>query len=79
MENISKENSLFDTVINSANEELVSLFLKKKIKYNEIVTNLLKILKLDEYKVYFTKRPISLNKIYEVSHSVRLKTKSISV
>jgi len=79
LENISKENSLFDTVINSANEELVSLFLKKKIKYNEIVTNLLKILNLDEYKVYFTKRPISLNKIYEVSHSVRLKTKSISV
>ena len=79
LDNISKENSLYDTVISSANEELVNLFLKRKIKYNEILANLLKILNLKEYKKYFVKKPVSLNKIYEVNHSVRLKTKSISV
>ena len=76
---ISKENSLYDTVITIANEELVKLFLQNKISFRQIVNNLNKIINLEEYKKYFSKKPTSLNKIYKVSELVRLKTNGLSV
>ena len=79
LKKISKENSLFDTIITVANEELVNLFLQKKIKFNEIVKFLSKIINLKEYKKYYSKKPTSLNKIHRVSSMVRLKIKGISV
>ena len=45
---IPNKNSLLETVLVSANDELVSLFLEKKIKFIDISTNLLKILSLSE-------------------------------
>ena len=36
LKKITKKNSLFDTVLVSINDELVSLFLKKKIKFLDI-------------------------------------------
>ena len=42
--------SLFETVIVSANDKLVDLFLKKKITFNQISTFLLKIIKMKEKK-----------------------------
>ena len=53
---ISKENSLYDTVITIANEELVKLFLQNKITFRQIVKNLTKIINLKEYKKYFSKK-----------------------
>ena len=79
LKKISKENTLYDTVITIANEELVKLFLQHKISLRQIVENLIKIINLKEYKKYFSKRPTSLKKIYKVSELVRLKTNSISV
>ena len=79
LKKISKENTLFDTVITIANDELVKLFLQKKIKFRHIVNNLTKVLNLKEYKKYFSKRPSSLEEIYKVSQLVRLKTNNISV
>ena len=76
---ISKENSLYDTVITIANEELVKLFLQNKITFRQIVKNLTKIINLKEYKKYFSKKPTSLNKIYKVSELVRLKTKGLGI
>ena len=76
---ISKENSLYDTVITIANEELVKLFLQNKITFSQIVKNLTKIINLKEYKKYFLKKPTSLNKIYKVSELVRLKTKGFGI
>ena len=76
---ITKKNTLYDTVITSANEELVSLFLQKKIKFREIVDNLDKILNLKEFKKYIKKTPTSLSKIYKVDRMVRLKTRGLSV
>ena len=79
LKKISKENTLYDTVITIANDELVKLFLQHKISLRQIVENLTKIINLKEYKKYFSKKPTSLNKILKVSELVRLKTKGISV
>ena len=79
LKKISKKNSLHDTIITIANEELVKLFLQGKITFRQIVKNLTKIINLNEYKKYFLKKPTSLNKIYKVSELVRLKTSSLSV
>ena len=79
LKKISKENTLYDTVITIANEELVKLFLQHKISLRQIVENLTKIINLKEYTKYFSKKPTSLNKIYKVSKLVRLKINDISV
>ena len=79
LKKISKENTLYDTVITIANEELVKLFLQHKISLRQIVENLTKIINLKEYTKYYSKKPTSLNKIYKVSKLVRLKIDGISV
>jgi 1-deoxy-D-xylulose-5-phosphate reductoisomerase len=79
LKKISKKNTLYDTVIIIANEELVKLFLLNKISLGQIVENLTKIINLKEYKKYFKKKPTSLSEILKVSELVRLKTNSISV
>ena len=79
LKKISKKNTLYDTVIIIANEELVKLFLLNKISLRQIVENLTKIINLKECKKYFTKKPTSLSKILKVSELVRLKTNAISV
>ena len=78
LKKIPKQNTLYDTVMTIANEELVNLFLRKKITLRQIVDNLTKILNLKEYKKYYTKKPTSISKILEVSEVVRLKTRVIS-
>jgi 1-deoxy-D-xylulose-5-phosphate reductoisomerase len=79
LKKISKKNTLYDTVIIIANEELVKLFLLNKISLRQIVENLTKIINLKECKKYFKKQPSSLSKILKVSELVRLKTNGISV
>ena len=76
---ISKKNSLYDTVLTSSNEELVDLFLKNKISYNQIFHYFSKILSLKEFNKYFNKKPLSIKQIYDLDKRVRLKTRSISV
>ena len=79
LKKISEKNTLFDTVITIANEELVRLFLQEKIPFVQIVGTLTKIINSKEFKKYYSKKPSSINKIYKVSKLVRLKTSSISV
>ena len=76
---ISKKNSLYDTVLTSANEVLVELFLKNKISYNQILLYLNKVLNLKEFKKYIAKKPLSIREIYNIDKMVRLKTRNISV
>ena len=49
---LPKKHSLFETVILSANDELVKLFLEGKIKFNEISDLILKIGKMGEFIKY---------------------------
>ncbi|WP_440910498.1 1-deoxy-D-xylulose-5-phosphate reductoisomerase [Candidatus Pelagibacter sp.] len=65
--------SLYETVIVSANDFLVELFLNKKIKFNEISKNLLKIIKTDDFIKLKRKTPKNIEEIMKLSDYVRLK------
>jgi 1-deoxy-D-xylulose-5-phosphate reductoisomerase len=76
---IPKHNSLFETVLVSANDELVDLFLNKRISFNQIVTKLNNIINNKFFLKYKKKVPKSVNDIYKLNNLVRLKIKSLSV
>ena len=57
------KDSLFETVIVSANDFLVELFLNKKIKYESITNFLIKISKMSKFTNYKNKTPRNLNDI----------------
>ena len=79
LKKIPKNISLFETVLVSANDSLVELFLKKKIAYLDIC----KILNIITSQKEFTKlkliKPSSLGQIGKLREYVALKTKSLSV
>ena len=76
---ISKKNSLFETVIVSANDEFVQLFLDKKIKFVDIVKNLSKILKLREFNKYKHIYPRNFTEIKKLNTDVRLKINNLYI
>ena len=76
---ISNNISLFETVLVSANDELVNLFLNKKIKFNSIIINLNKILKSKSFIKYKKIRPESVRQILHLSELVRLKTRALCI
>ncbi len=76
---IPEKNSLFETVVVSANDELVNLFLQNKINFKDIFYNLNKITSLKKLSIYKDKSPKNFNQIYELSKYVRLKTRSLSI
>jgi 1-deoxy-D-xylulose-5-phosphate reductoisomerase len=76
---LPNKHSLFETVIVSANDELVELFLEKKIKFTDISINLFKLLNLSEFKKYKNIQPNNINKIIKLNKYVRSKIRSISI
>ena len=79
LNHVSKKFSLYETVIVSANDLLVQLFLDGKIKFLDISIYLKKIVKLKEFKKFKRILPTNVNQIIKLSKYVRLKTQSISV
>tara|TARA_X000000368_G_C23011432_1_gene703670 strand:+ start:360 stop:1535 length:1176 start_codon:yes stop_codon:yes gene_type:complete len=79
LNNLPKKNSLYETVIVSANDQLVELFLNKKIKFVDISKRLQKILNLKIFIKYKHILPKNLKQILKLNEFVRLKTKSLSV
>ena len=71
--------SLFETVIVSANDELVRLYLKNKIKYKNIAGRLIKFINISEFKKYKNIPPKSISEIVKLDKYVRLKINSKSV
>ncbi|WP_440930944.1 1-deoxy-D-xylulose-5-phosphate reductoisomerase, partial [Candidatus Pelagibacter sp.] len=71
--------SLFETVLIASNDELVSLFLKKKIKFNEISKKLIQVLNFKEFIKYKKIKPKNINDILNLNNYVRLKIRSLSV
>lgn len=69
---LPSHNSLYETAIISANDELVKLYLEKNITFTEISNKLLKFLKKKEILDLKKKKKFSLNNIYEVNKYVRL-------
>tara|TARA_B110001450_G_C17621637_1_gene481471 strand:- start:387 stop:1553 length:1167 start_codon:yes stop_codon:yes gene_type:complete len=79
IETLPLQDSLFETVIVSANDQLVKLFLEKKIKFIDISKILLKIINLAEFKKYKDKAPKNINEIENLNNYVSLKTNLIGV
>ena len=71
--------SLFETVIVSANDNLVNLFLNKEIKFNDISKNLLKILNYKEFTKLKNISPKNVEDIEKLANYVSLKITSMSV
>ena len=70
---LTDKNSLFETIIVSANDELVNLYLKKKIKFSEITSKLLKLLKNKEFVKYKQINTKNIDEIIKLNSYVRLK------
>ena len=73
---LPKASSLYETVLVSANDELVKLFLEGKIEFTDIFTQLSKINIFNKYKKI---KPNNVNQIIKLNKYVRLKIASISV
>ena len=71
--------SLLETVIVSANDELVKMYLNRKIKYNDISKYLIKIISLKEFKDLKKKKPKNISDILNLDKYVRLKINSKGV
>ena len=71
--------SLFETVIVSANDKLVELFLEGKIKYLDISKVLLKITIKDEFLKFKRIKPKNIQEIINLNEYVRLKIESFCV
>ena len=79
LKNIPKKNTLFETLLVSVNDELVSLFLQNKISFEDISLKLKQIINLKELLKYRQKKVKNLTQIEKLNEFVRLKTKSLSV
>ena len=78
--NIIPENiSLFETILISANDELVENFLNGNIKFNQIHKILFKIINLKEFKNFKYKKPKNLDQIIKLNKYVRLKTLNLCI
>ena len=79
LNNLSNEDSLFETIIVSANDKLVKLFLNNKIKFTDISNILIKICSIAEFKKFKSIKPRNIKEIQHLSHYVSLKIDTMSV
>ena len=73
---LENKNSLYETVLVTANDELVNKFLNKKIKYNDISNILLKLMKTKEFTNFKKIQPKNISQIIKLNKYVRLKINS---
>ena len=67
------KNSLYETVIVSANDSFVNLFLHKKIRFNDLYKELIKFINLKEFLKYKKKFPKKVADIVELNDYVSSK------
>ena len=70
---LPKKLSLYETVIVSANDALVELYLKEKIKFTDINKKLFRFIKLKEFLKFKKKCPHNMKEIIDLNNYVRLK------
>ena len=70
---------MFETVIVSANDKLVSRFLKNEIKFTDISRMLIKIINLKEFKKLRGITPVNTIQITKLANYVSLKAGASSV
>ena len=71
--------SLYETIMVSANDQLVSLFLDGKINFSDVARLLKKIMKMNIFMKYKKRVPKNFNELINLSKFVRLKTNLLSV
>ena len=79
LKNINDKDSLFETIIVSANDKLVELFLCGKIKFTGISNNLLKICNMPQFTKFKSKKPKNIEDINNLANYVSLKIDTMSV
>ena len=79
LNNLNKKDSLFETIIVSANDKLVNLFLREKIKFIDISNILLKVCNMSQFAKFKSKKPKNVDEINNLADYVSLKIDSISV
>ena len=73
------KDTLFETLLVSINDELVSLFLKNKISFDDISIKLKQLINNKIFLKYRRKKVNNLTQIEKLNEFVRLKTKTLSV
>ena len=76
---LPNKQSLYETVIVSANDTLVDLYLTKKISFLDIHKYLLKIINLKEFLKFKKISPKKVKDIIELNEYVRLKCIRMSI
>ena len=76
---INKKITLFETILVSANDQLVDLFLEGKISFLDIPIFLNKILRMKIFLKYKKRSPKNYNELINLSNYVRLKTRTLCI
>ena len=71
--------SLYETIMVSAHDQLVGLFLDGKINFSDVTRLLKKIMKMNIFMKYKKRVPKNFNELINLSKFVRLKTNLLSV
>ena len=79
IDSLPRKNSLFETVIVSANDCLVKNFLNNKIKFLDISKFLFRILNDNEFQKYKLKEPLNIEEIKALNEYVSLKTNILCI
>ena len=79
LKRLKNKNTLFETVLVSANDELVDLYIKNKIKFLDIHQKLTNIINNKKYSSLISKKPKNISDIITLSEDVRLKTRNLCV
>ena len=73
LKKLQNKESLIETIIVLANDELVNLFLLKKIGFTDISVVLQKLINMRDFKNYYQKKPGNLNSIMNLNKQIRIK------
>ena len=79
LKKINNNNTLFETLLIAANDELVDQYIKNNIKFFEINKILTKILRYKKYSNLNKKKPKKISDIINLSEEVRLKTRQLCI
>tara|TARA_Y100000590_G_C15629974_1_gene980853 strand:+ start:325 stop:1506 length:1182 start_codon:yes stop_codon:yes gene_type:complete len=79
LDKIPDNESLFETLLVTINDELVDLFLTKQVSFQNISKNLIKFLNLNVFAKYKRQKLNNLAQIVKLNKFVRLKTKTLSI
>ncbi len=74
---IKNSNTFFETILITANDELVKLYLENKVNFVDIYKLTKKIIQLSSFKKYLNKTPKNSNDIINLAKKVRSKTNQL--